>query len=319
MTWEGEKFFPMTLESWDEHNQGIWENLIQNAFEFCREQTEISLDGEEEIKTHKLCFSEDTLQTFLDWANDILGIKPLLPEQVRGFVPKLMGWVARLTGILKCLESFLGGTTIPQILDPDDLRKGIRLAEFYMAHNIDVMQAIVVGSAHRSKESYTDQEIHLAKTLQEQKINIDSGRLAVGFIWKKFNEKCSPELKSKTEKAMGGLIRSCNLTLSTGKHDANGKRAIICLEWNKNTDSFIETCLQSLQKIDEQDTQDAVLKKPMSAKSVEKEDGKSPMQTLNNQRLVNEKAVNMGDTDIADITDEFGGLLENKVLDEAII
>ena len=323
MTWEGEKFFPMVLESWDEFNRDTWSNLIKNAFEFCREQTMISAEGDE-VKTHQLWFSNDALHFLIDWANDIKGIKSQLPEQVRGFISKLIGWAARLTGIIKCFESFLEGTRVTQILEPEDLQKGIRLAEFYMAHNIDVIQAIVC-SVYPAKEHYTDQEIHLARTLQKQKINVDNGRLAIGFIWEKFNENCPPELHFKTSRAMGGLIRSCNLNVSGGKHDANGKRAVNCLEWNKNTDTFIETCLQSLQSLQSYDGvsfQGADIKSATSAKSANSGDEKENMQTLQtlkSQSLHSNNTSNKGYADIADITDEFGGLLENNAPDEVII
>jgi len=293
MTWEGEKFFPMVLESWDDIPQSVWSNIIDNGFKFCREQTNISTD-EEEVITHQLWFSEDALQFFIDWANDIKGIRHQLPEQVRGYISKLIGWAVRLTGIIRCLESFIDGSKVNQILETEDLQKGIRVAEFYMSHNIDVMQAIVnIGGS--AKRTYTDQEIHLVKTLQEQKSNIDSGRLAIGFIWEKFNETCSPELKFKTSRAIGSLIRSCNLTVSGGKHDANGKRAVNCLEWNKNTDTFIETCLRCLQSLQEQAGDgflDADIKSATSVKSVKNIDNRESMQTLETRCLQDETAVN---------------------------
>jgi hypothetical protein len=193
-----------------------------------------------------------------------------------------------------------------------------------MAHNIDVIQAIV-SSVYPSKGSYTDQEIHLAKTLQEQKSNIDSGRLAIGYLWEKFNESCSPELHLKNSRVMGSLIRSCNLTVSGGKHNANGKRAVICLEWDKNTDTYIETCLQCLQclqKHEGQGFQVADVEKSMSAMSALNWDDNANLQTLQttkSRRLPGDNAASKGDADKADIADVFVGPLENNSQDEVII
>ncbi len=318
MTYEGDKFFPMTLESWDDSNRSTWENLIQNALSFCKAHTDVTIDGDEEVLTHSLWLSEATLEVFVDWANDLKGLLPKLPEQVRGYIPKLIGWAARLTGIIKCLESFLAGTKVPQVIDPDDLKKGIRLAEFYMGHNVDVIQAIVT-SACPAKETFTDQEIHLARTLQDIKGDVDNGRLAIGFIWEKFNESCPPELQYKSSRAMGSLIRSCGLTVSGGKHDANGKRAVNCLEWDKTTDLYIETCLQSLQSLQTQEGQgfpNADINKSKSAMSANNTDIAENMQTLQTlemQSLQAKTTVNKGDADNADIADVFPCIKSDEV------
>ena len=160
----------------------------------------------------------------------------------------------------------------------------------------------------------------------EQKKNIDNGRLAIGFIWEKFNETCSPEIQYKSSRAIGSLIRACNLTVSGGKHDANGKRAVICLEWDESTDAYVETCLQSLQslrKIDGEGFRDADINKTKSAMSANSEDDKTSMQTMQTskfQSLQTKMTTNKGYADNADITDKFGGLFEESTLeDEAII
>ena len=318
MTHEGEKFFPMVTESWDDFNRAEWEGLIQNALQFCQEHTGVTIDGDEEVLTHSLKFSENTLEVFIEWGNDLKSITSKLPEPVRGFVPKLVGWAARLTGIIKCLESFLAGAKVPQIIEPSDLQKGIRLAEFYMGHNVDVIHAITSCVAP-VKDIYTDQEIHLAQTLQALKSDVDNGRLAIGFIQEKFNDSCQPEMQYKSPRAMGGLIRSCNLTVSGGKHDANGKRAVNCLEWDKTTDLYIENCLQSLQSLQAQEGQgisNADINKSKSAKSAKNSDIAEDVQTLQTlkiQSLQAESPANKGNADNADIADEFSGIESDEV------
>jgi hypothetical protein len=319
MTWEGEKFFPMTLESWNDFSKDVWSRLIENAFRFCKEHEQ---ENEDEIKTQMLWFEKDALDFFIDWANDLKSKKPLLPLQVRGFISKLIGWSARFAGIISCIESFIDGTRVNQKITLEALNKGIRVAEFYIAHNVDVM-ASIAKSDYIVKQTYTDQEIHLAETLQELKSDIDNGRLAVGFIWESYNKKCSSEIKFKTPHAFGGLLRSCDLDVTGGKHNANGKRAVNCLQWNKNTDSFIENCLlclHSLQKQSEQGFQHADFKKSMSAKSaINNGDDESmqTMQTLNNQSLQVENTVNKDYADKADNADNFLG--KDLKSDEVVI
>ena len=327
MTWEGEKFFLMTCEPWDEVNQSVWSGLIKHALIFCREKTKISDDGEK-IETHQLWFSESALQHFLEWANDIKSIRGQLPEQTRGYISKLIGWAIRLTGIVRCLDAFAGGVTVNQLLGVEDLQKGILLAEFYMGHNIEVMQAIT-GSNTSVKETFTEQEICLAQALLKQKGSIDNGRLAIGFILEEFNKTCPPELQLKSPRAMGSLIRSCQLTILGGKHDANGKRAVNCLLWDEKTESYTETCLQSLQSLHKQEGEgfpDADIENPMSAMSAKNINNDAythnpqTLQTLKNQCLHDGMPVNKGDADIADIADVFpGDILQNDTSDEVII
>jgi hypothetical protein len=307
MTYEQEQFFPITLESWDTENQEVWSGIIKNALKFCHAQAP-DLDSVEEIKPHRLWLSEDAQQVLVDWANDLKGDKHNFPVAIRGYISKLIGWVIRLSGIIRCLESFMEGVEVKQIIDDTDLKKGIKIAEFYMGHNIDVMISLK-DCGYKSDKTYSEQEVCLAKTLQELTAEIDNGRLAIGFIYEKFNENCLPETKLRSSKAMGSLIRSCGLSVTGGKHNANGKRAVLCLEWDEKTKKYIEACLQCLQSLqshESQGFQDADIINPMSAMSAINWDNNEKMQTLQtseNQCLQTETAVNKGYTDIADIAD----------------
>ena len=175
------------------------------------------------------------------------------------------------------------------------------------------------------KKEYTDQEIHLAKTLQELKPDVDNGRLAVGFIWEQFNKECSSEIKIKNSRSMGSLIRSCSLEICGGKHDSNGKRAVNCLQWNKKIESFIQTCLQSLQSLHNeagQGLQNADIEKPMSAMSARKnetDESMQTLQTLKNQCLQNKTTVNKGDADFADFADNKAGIFKKNIIDDEVI
>lgn len=241
MTWEGDKFYPMTMESWDDSNRAVWDNLIHNALSFCQAHTGVTIDGDEEVLTHSLWLSEATLEMFVDWSNELKGITSRLPEQVRGYIPKLIGWAVRLTGIIKCLESFLAGTKVPQVIAPDDLKKGIRLAEFYMGHNVDVIQAIVT-SVGPVKETYTEQELHLARTLQSIKGDVDNGKLAISYILEKYTATATDDIKfkGKNSNPFRGFIESCGLTVPDKKATANGYKNYKCLVWDDKTDKYLE-------------------------------------------------------------------------------
>ncbi|WP_287037855.1 DUF3987 domain-containing protein [Desulfobacter sp.] len=240
-TWEGEKFFPMTTESWDESNRETWDNIIKNALSFCRAHTSITDDGENQVDTHSLWFTEETMNLFIDWANDVKGMIPKFPVQVRGYIPKLVGWAVRLTGILKCMNAFITDTKVRKVIEPEDLQRGIRLAEFYMGHNIDVLNFIVNSDAP-VKEVFTEQEAHLALTLQGLKNQVDNGRLAIPFILKKYNETASSDLKfqGKNSNPFRNFLESCGLNVPEKKSTANGYKNYKCLLWDKQADIYLE-------------------------------------------------------------------------------
>jgi hypothetical protein len=94
----------------------------------------------------------------------------------------------------------------------------------------------------------------LASTLRILRNDLDSGRLAVGYIYTKFNEQCDPAQKLKSEKAMGALLRKHGLTISPGQHDANGRRGVCCLSWDKKTEEFVQTLQTSPKPSPHQET-----------------------------------------------------------------
>ncbi len=270
MTSEGEKYFPMTIESWDDFSQNVWSGLMENTFKFCNEQI-LGLDADAEIKPRYLEFTEASLDYFIyEWAEPLNALKREFPAETRRFVKKMFGWAARLAGVLKCIDCFMAGTDLPRHIEIDDLKRGIKVAELYMGHNVDVALSIVSGK-YIPKKSYTEQEFHLAGVLKELKAELDNGLLAIGNIYEKFNQKCPPEIILKSPRSTGSLIRSCGLTVTGGKHNANGKRAVNCLRWDKKTESFMETCLQNLQSLHKQETRAfscADIESVKSAKSV---------------------------------------------------
>ena len=125
---------------------------------------------------------------------------------------------------------------------------------------------------------------------------------------------------------MGALIRSCGLTVSHNKHNANGKRAVRCMEWDQKTDFFIKQCLQCLQRLqclpglEQKGFQCADIEIPMSAMSAKDEKKVQKVQTLQtyeNQCLQVETPANKGPADIADIADVSPGKLSGT--DDAIV
>jgi hypothetical protein len=305
-TYEGSSFYPLTRESWSDENRKAWESLLKNALSWADANTE---SGE-------LILSEDAQTVFFDWRNDLFQTKDDLPAQIQGFIPKLVGYALRLAGVLYLMHMFSQGQEIGGIINRDYIEKGMRVSEFYLGHIICAIEALA-GDASSPLE-FTEQVIHLAETLESIETDLDSGRLAIGYVYKKFNETCRPELRVKTPKAMGALLRKCKLTVTDSRFNANGKRGVKCLQWDEKTNSFIESCppcppsppakeYQGLQPADIEK-----LKSAMSAGIDIKESKKRTLRTLKNQCPQLETGSMINKADIADLADDFSKEKEKK-------
>jgi hypothetical protein len=218
------------------------------------------------------------------------------------------------------MHRFSQGREIGDIIHRDYIEKGIRVSEFYLGHIICAMEALA-GDVSSPLE-FTEEVVHLAKTLESLKPELDSGRLAVGYIQKKFNETCRPEQTIKSAQAMGALIRKYKLTIPKDRFGANGSRGVFCLQWDEKTNTFIETSPQSPQSPQSQEyqgVQPADIEKLKSAKSASANvhgDGLRTLRILKKQSPppVTDTSTNIAG--IADIADEFSKKIKNNGFDD---
>lgn len=137
------------------------------------------------------------------------------------------------------MNHFATGSFPGLILEREAMQKGIDAVAFYAGHIVDTAQALCSNKQITPFE-ITEQVKCLAKTLEGLKDEVDSGRLAVGYIQELFNDGLEPEDKIKTPHAMGALLRKCGLTIPDGHFRANKKAKVKCLLWDKKTDSFLK-------------------------------------------------------------------------------
>jgi hypothetical protein len=307
-TYDQEQSFDIDDESWSEENEKVWTNIIERAFSYSENQDAIK----------KQCLNRGARDLFFPWRNSLNRQKLSLPEKIRGFIPKAYGYALRIAGVLHCIQKFHEDLEPTPIITREDMQRGIDGIMFYLGQTVDVVR--LLAREDRVSVEITDQVLHLAKILEGLKPDLDSGRLAVGFIHEKFNETCQPEQKISTARAMGALLRDCKLTIPGGTFNANGRRTVKCLRWNKKTSSFIETCLQYLQSLQSESYQGlrgADIEKTKSAKSASADvhgGSMQTLQTLKKQSLQAETRTHTTKTDIADIADEFSK--ENKKTSE---
>ena len=308
--YEGSAFYPLTAEAWSDDSRKEWESLLRTVMRWSD-----SLQAAKEKKG--LCLGQAAQELFLNWRNELYMLSWDLPPIVRGFIPKLVGYALRFAGVLYLMDVFSRGQEPGSVLDEEDIQKGIAVSEFYLGHIIAAMELLTDEDAPVLFE-VTEQMIHLAKTLDAISSDIDSGKLGIGYIWKRFNEKCRKEQKVKSAKAMGAILRRCGLTIAKGKHNVNGKESIKCLQWDEKTNSLIERSLQSLQSLQNEENQtviDGDILCAKSAKSPTKEDGNGGMETSETNQNRSLRAEHAEMIDNGDNGDNGSDINKNTELD----
>jgi hypothetical protein len=210
----------------------------------------------------------------------------------------MFGWVARIAGALKCLDTFQHRTDISNpTIDIELFKRSIKIAEFYMGQNAEIMREMTLQTS--GERTFTEKEKHLCETLQNLKPEVDNDRLAIAYILKKYNETSDDETRLKNSQALTALIRSIGLNIPSKKYRANGFINYTCLEWDKKTEILMEkystnsTSSTSLQTQGFEDVEDS---KQYSTNSTNLQDNLTNLQNSfkNVENVENEEAKSTG-------------------------
>ena len=117
-TYEGTQFHEITKESWSQENRGAWEGMLKNAIAW-GDSWSSSVDWQPNI----LSLDDEARDLFINWGNDLNGSKSELPEIVKGFIPKIIGYALRLTGAIYCMDKFSMGEAPGTILNKTDVER----------------------------------------------------------------------------------------------------------------------------------------------------------------------------------------------------
>jgi hypothetical protein len=254
-----------------------------------------------------MILDEEAQGRFFGWRNELQAFNAELPAQFQGFLAKAYEYCLRLTGTIHCMWRFAQGESPARILELEDLERGIKAITFYLGQVQAVLQ--LIKEEDYAPVEVSERTILLAQTLEKLRPHVDSGRLAIGFIQEQYNGLAPKTHGIKTGKAMSAFLRSVNLTITVGKHDANDRRSVYCLEWNQKTEELIKQSLQSLHHLKNQDwcgLEGADFKKSKSAKSASNTGAVQVLQTLQTsekQSLHLQGQAGSGPLHIADIAD----------------
>ncbi|MBN1636383.1 MAG: DUF3987 domain-containing protein [Deltaproteobacteria bacterium] len=233
-TFEIDQVRELTNESWEETNRVFWDIPLRNAMAWAD-----NIISDPEWSPRVIRLNPEAQKRFFDWANDIRSTRFDLPKILRGFIPKIVGAALRMAGVLHCLHAFYEEEEPGTVLDLQGINRGIACAEFYMGHTVDAARGLVSDDTEATPE-INEQNIHLARTLEALKPELDSGRLAVGYIHERYSRGCPEHVEISSPHAMGAFLRSLGLTIPDRAFTANGRRSVKCLQWDKKINSLLK-------------------------------------------------------------------------------
>jgi len=306
LCYEPASHYDLDAASWGDEHRESWETMLKRVSDWVDLKLR-NVDEGEIDKPQVALLTAEAQERFYSWRNGVEAQKTKLPPQFKGFLPKAYGYALRLAGIIHAIHCFSGEDGPRRLLQVEEIDRGIAAVEFYLGQTVDAMR--LLENENCAPADTSERLKRLAETLASLRGEVDSGRLAVGHIHERFNQGLTEEKQIGTAKAMGAMLRSIPLTMAHGNHDANGRRAVSCLEWDSKTESFIEVRLQRLQRLQGKQYQgraDTDIENPKSAKSVSDCGADSDMQTLQTwetQSLLPETPTNPTQTDFANIAD----------------
>lgn len=187
----------------------------------------------------KISFSDPAKKRFLEFQRDYKKKMRFLPPRAQVFIPKLISYAVRLSGILYVISK-----EDPLLIDENTLEEAIRLVDYYAG------QAIKALKFYDNKNRLSEIKIELIKTLYELKDKVENARLKTGEIANHLNQKL-PERIKQSNQDVSNLLRSLGLItkLSVGHsfliwEDIKLKRLFFYIETSTcstaSTDSQIE-------------------------------------------------------------------------------
>jgi hypothetical protein len=295
LTYEKSSFYPLTLESWNKEERDAWTRTLNGAFHWANTNDPVTA----------LC-TDAAQDMFITWRNEIMSQKEEFQRLFGGFIPKAVGYAARLAGVIHLIHAFSSGKYPSNVLDVEDMRRGIIAAEFYLGQALDAI-SLIIGGENYVPADVSPRSAEIAKVLNDLRDEVDNGRLAVAYVQERFNQYCTAEQRVSNPKTFTSMLRGCGLPVLPGTHTANGKRSVTCLAWNDVTESFVNSSLFSLFPLQAHGWQGlagAEEKNSSSASSAQDEPDDSTLQRTQSREILPLQPVTYGWQGSAEKTEE---------------
>ncbi len=224
-TFSRSSFQELTGESWSEDYKSQWTSILSVAR---------SWSDQHAADPWHMSLVQDAREYFFNWRNELYGLRDSLPQELRGFIPKAVGYALRLTGIIHCLNRFAQGEEPYASLKMEDLQAGIAFAEFYLGQTVDAVHYLVGQNQGQPAIDTTDPRVStLAQVLASIEQDVEGGRVAVGYVRDRYNLLVSENEGFRSNRAMGAFLRTIGLTVPGTKHNWKKQRNVCCLVFDE--------------------------------------------------------------------------------------
>lgn len=147
-----------------------------------------------------ICFSDEAKNNFSEFQKDYLEQSRFLPDRAQVFIPKLISYTARLSGILHILYG--EGTSL--IISSGTVSNAVRLIQYFAGQ---AMQAL---RFYDKTKKLDEIEVELIRSLRELEKQVTKGRLQTDIIAVHLNKKL-PKCIQKTNQEVGYMLRKLGL------------------------------------------------------------------------------------------------------------
>jgi hypothetical protein len=233
-TFSRSSFCELTGESWSHDHVEQWTSILSAARAWADQHA-----GD----PWHMALDRETREYFFEWRNELYGLRDSLPQELRGFVPKAVGYALRLTGILHCLNRFAQGQEPLASLGRADLDAGIAFALFYLGQTVDALHYLVGKNQGKPAIDMTDARvITLARALAKIEPDVESGRVAIGHVHRIYNDMVPNPEQFRSSRAVGAFIRSLGLTIPERRFTWRGQCGVYCVSWDEKIKKLLEQC-----------------------------------------------------------------------------
>jgi hypothetical protein len=171
MTCEPPTYDDLTMETWSGQAQEKWERVLNRALDWVA--GEIYARGGRIEQPTRMMLSSEAKGRFLEWRNQLYSCKDRLPAPLRGFLPKAVEYVLRLTGVINCIQMFSQDGVPGTVLSLEDLERGIKTVQFYLGQVHDALR-LIENEDHVPVE-ISERSRLLARTLDQLRPHLENG------------------------------------------------------------------------------------------------------------------------------------------------
>lgn len=212
MTYEPAGHYELTRAIWSDFHRNSWEGLINKALQWADNR----FQSDEGALVLRL--SNEAWTCFQDFRNNLHSQKEHFPPAYRGFIPKMVSYVLRISGLIHGMEQLYIGDDISPVVNVETIQKAISAVSFYQGHTLEALKLL---NGKETLIHQDDNQKHVITAIESLSEKIEEqGYVTVKDIADSFNAVTG---KKETAKNIGTTLRKIGLTPKKDSHTGTYK------------------------------------------------------------------------------------------------